>query len=325
MQSEAPATRAPMFGGFSQGMRHMLIASFFFSLMSVLVKIAGERLPSQQLVFARSIIPLVLSYIALKRAGVPIWGNHKKMLALRGILGFASLSCWFYALTTLPLADAVMIQFTNPILAAIIAAFWLGEALSPRALIAALLSMIGVVLIAQPAFLFGGAHPPGHALAYLAAMLGAIGSACVYVIVRKLRNSDHELVVVFYFPLIGTPLSLPGVVEHALWPTPLEWLLLLGIGICVQVAQVNMTKGLHLEAASRATSVSYVQIVLAFIWGMLLFNEYPNGYGIAGALLITFSVLWVAMGGKPPAPSTLEGAAEHSDDDADIRTPSGNA
>lgn len=281
----------------------MLIASLFFSVMSVLVKMVGERLPSQQIVFARSAVPLVLSYIALRRAKVPIWGNSRKMLALRGFLGFASLSCWFYALTQLPLADAVMIQFTNPILAALFAAWWLGEAISPRTFVAAGLCLVGVVLISQPSFLFGGGHAGGNGLAYLASVLGAVGSACTYIIVRKLRGSDHELVVVFYFPLIGVPLAIPGMWGNALWPTPTEWLLLLGIGICVQIAQVNMTKGLHREPASRATSVSYIQVVLAFIWGIVLFHEYPNAWGIAGAVLITLGVLWVALDrpSTPPA------------------------
>lgn len=282
----------------SEGMRHMLIASLFFSAMSVLVKIAGERLPSQQIVFARSIIPLVLSYVALKRAGIPIWGNNRKMLALRGFLGFTSLSCWFYALTILPLADAVMIQFTNPIIAAIMAALWLGEAITARTFAAAILCMAGVVMIAQPTFLFGGTQPDGYGLAYLASILGAIGSATVYVIVRKLRASDHELVVVFYFPLIGTPLAIPTMWNNALWPTPMEWLALIGIGICVQIAQVNMTKGLHRESAGRATSMSYIQVVMAFIWGILFFQEVPNAWGIAGALLISAAVIWVAVGGR---------------------------
>ena len=303
MESETTEPAQTSERGFSEGMRHMLIASFFFSLMSIIVKLLGERLPSQQLVFARSIIPLILSYIALRRAGVSIWGKNQKMLILRGLIGFSSLSFWFYALTKLPLADAVMIQFTNPILAALFAAIWLGEKTSARTVVAAVLSMAGVILIAQPSFLFGDQHAPGLGLAYLAAMLGAVGSASVYVIIRKLRNSDHELVVVFYFPLVGTPLSIPGMWQTALWPTPLEWLLLIGLGVCVQIAQVNMTKGLHRESASRATSVSYIQIVLAFVWGMLLFNEYPNAWGVAGALLITLSVLWVALGGRTPKPS----------------------
>ena len=57
--------------------------------------------------------------------------------------------------------------------------------------------------------------------------------------------------------------------------------------------QIEITKGLRLETASRASAVTYLQIVLAYTWGILLFGEYPNALSIVGALLVVFGVFAV--------------------------------
>jgi drug/metabolite transporter (DMT)-like permease len=278
----------------STGLRYMVLAAFFFSLMGVLVKIAGQRLPSAELVLGRSVVALVLSYGMLRRAGVAPWGRRKGLLAFRGLAGSLSLLCVFYALTKLPLADATVLQYTNPVFTAILAALFLQEIIGGREVIGLLFSLAGVVLVAQPAFLFGTAADSLDLVAVGVALLGAVLAAMAYATVRKLRETEHHLVVVFYFPLIATPASVPFMASDALWPTPLEWLLLLGIGVSTQIAQVYLTKGLHIEKAGRAMSMSYVQIIFAALWGFFFFSEAPDLLGILGALLVVAGTLVVA-------------------------------
>lgn len=278
----------------SPGIRDMIVAAFFFSVMGVLVKALGSRLASTEIVFFRSLVAFVLSYWALRRIGVNPWGNDTKFLILRGLLGFGALSCFFYALTKLTLADAMVIQFTNPIFATLLAAVWLRERIGPRELFAAVLSLAGVVLIARPPFLFGELVDPPDPLAVALAILGSIGAAVVYVIIRKLRTTDHHLVIVFYFPLIGLPLSVPTMLPSFRMPTLFELGMLIAMGVCVQIAQIHMTRGLHREPAGRATAVSYVQVVFAFLWGVLFFNERPPLLSVAGATLILIGVIIVS-------------------------------
>ena len=80
------------------GVRFMLASAFFFSLMSLLVKVAGRGLPSQEIVLVRGVVTLVLSYWMVKRARIYPWGNRRWILVLRGLLGFAALSCFYFAL-----------------------------------------------------------------------------------------------------------------------------------------------------------------------------------------------------------------------------------
>jgi len=276
------------------GLRYMVLAAFFFSLMALLVKVVGQRLPSAEMVLVRSVVGLVLSYGLLRRARVALWGQRKGLLVFRGLAGFGGLLCMFYALTKLPLADATVIVYTNPVFTALLAALFLREMMGRREVLGLLLSLAGVVLVAQPAFLFGATPESLDPFVVGIALLGAVFAATAYVTVRKLGETEHHLVVVFFFPLIATPASVPFMISEALWPTPLEWLLLLGIGIATQIAQVYLTKGLHTEKAGRAMSMSYVQIVFAAIWGFLFFSEVPDPLSIVGALLVVAGTVVVA-------------------------------
>ena len=271
----------------------MLMGTLFFSVMSVFAKLAGERLPTMELVLARVIVTLVMSSWAIRRLGIYPWGRNKKLLLMRGFAGFMGLSCYFYAINHLPLADATVIQFCNPMLAALIAVFALKERLRALDLLAALFSMIGVVLVAQPTFLFarGASLDP---LAVTIGVVGAIFSAIAYVVIRRLGSTEHHMVVVFYFPLVTGPASIPLLAyEGVVLPEGIEWLLLLGIGVAAQLGQIEITKGFKLETAGRASSVTYIQIVLAYTWGILLFGEYPNAISILGAVLVVLGVFSV--------------------------------
>jgi drug/metabolite transporter (DMT)-like permease len=289
----------PQWQRLSPGIRHMLMGTLFFSAMSVFAKLAGERLPTMELVLARVVVTLVMCWWALRSLGISPWGNDKKLLLMRGFAGFMGLSCYFYAINHLPLADATVIQFCNPMLAALIAVFALREPLRGADVVATILSMAGVVLVAQPTFLFatGAALDP---VAVVIGVVGAIFSAVAYVVIRKLGATEHHMVVVFYFPLVTGPASLPLLsLEGVVMPQGIEWLFLLGIGVAAQLGQIEITQGFKLETAGRASAVTYLQIVLAYTWGVLLFGEYPNALSVLGAILVVLGVFSVTRRAKP--------------------------
>ena len=286
----------------------MAYGAFWFSVMSLLVKLAGQRLPSIEIVLVRAVVTLALSYALVRRAKLPIWGNRRSLLVFRGLLGAAALTCFYFSIVHLPLAEATVIQYTNPVFVAIMAGVMLGEKLGRRELIGVAASMAGVLLIARPAFLFGSGAPldPAHVAI---AVAGALFSATAYVTVRKLRDIDHPLVVVFYFPIVTVPLVLPFAIRGWIWPTPVEWLILMAVGIATQIAQVYMTRGLQLEPAGRATAVGYLQIVFAALWGVLLLGERPDRWSVLGAAIIIGGTLLVSLTRRPaPKPAVSDAA-----------------
>lgn len=265
--------------------------------MSLFVKLAGERLPSSMLVLARAIVTFVISVVVLRRARLPMFGNHKPLLLLRGLFGFGGLVFFFYGLTALPLAEATVIHYLNPLFTAVLAALVLKERMSPLLALSLLLGLAGVLLVARPSFLFGegSALPP---LGVASALAGSLVAAGAYTTVRQLRKTDHPLVIVFYFSLVAVPASIPLVVPSFVMPEGIEWLWLLLIGVTTQIAQVQMTRGLALVPAGPGTAVGYVQIALAAAWGAFFFGERPGLYTVLGTLLVLVAVLLVAFSAR---------------------------
>lgn len=292
----------------SPGFRAMIAGAFFFSLMSALVKVGGARFPTFELVFARSVVVVAISGIALLCSRTSARGREPRLLVLRGVLGFAALSCFYYAVIHLPLAEATVIQYTNPVWTTLIAGVVLREWLGGRQLGLALLSLVGVVLVARPGALFGGLADALDPRAVGVALAGSVFSAAAYVTVRRLKG-EGALVVVFHFAAWSTALSLPLMLRDAVMPRGWDWVLLLAIGITTHLGQIYLTLGLQREAAGRAMTVAYLQIVFATLLGMLIFREVPGVAAILGATIIVAVTLVLARttGPATPWPPTAPG------------------
>ncbi|MBW3535970.1 MAG: DMT family transporter [Gemmatimonadetes bacterium] len=285
----------------SVGLWYMVAGAFAFSVMSALVKAGGATLPTMELVLGRSVGMLLLVWGTLRLRGIGLWGGERRLLVLRGVLGFIALSAFYYSVVHLPLADATVIQYTNPVWTALIAAVVLGEHLRPVEVVVSVASLLGVALVARPTFLFGGEGLGLDPLAVGVALAGAVFSAAAYVTVRRLRG-EEAMVVVWYFALISSLAALPAVVPVWVTPTPGEWGLLAAIGISTYLGQIFMTWGLQRERAGKAMAVGYLQIVFAGLWGFLFFAEVPDAWGIAGAALVVASTLALGRrGGTDPA------------------------
>jgi drug/metabolite transporter (DMT)-like permease len=268
----------------------MVASALSFSLMGVCVKQVGGRIPAAEVVLARALVSVVLSWVLVRRAGLSPWGQRRGLLIWRGAIGSVALLCVYIALTELPLASATVLQYLYPTFTTLLAWLVLGEQLNRRRLLAVLVGWSGVVLVAQPAQLLGGAASLA-APAVLIAVAGAFCTALAYVSVRSLARSEHPLVIVFYFPLVAIPLSLPLVLLNPVRPTAVELLWLLGVGVFTQLGQVLLTSGLAALPAARATAISYVQVVFAGLWGWLVFAESVDGWTVAGAALVLAATL----------------------------------
>lgn len=268
---------------FSRGTVYMILAAFFFSLMSILVKAGAANLPPQEMVLARSIVVFVMTFYIMRRKGLPLKGNNIKLLIWRGIYGFLGLSAFFYTLTTLPITDSVTLNYTSPLFTAMLAPFILKESNSGKQWSYFLLAFLGILLIIRPGFSL-------RAIPALVGLGGAFFAGLAYNTIRQLRHSDNPLTIVLYFPAICIVLSIPWVIPNFVLPQGWEWLMLLGMGISTQIAQVFLTKSLHYETAARATNVSYIGVVFSTIWGIMFFMEIPDWRTAVGAAIVVYAV-----------------------------------
>jgi len=267
----------------SLGVRYMLFAIFCFGLMNVGVK-QLTNLSAVQVVFFRSIISLVISWGMLRAQGVSLWGTNRKILVMRGLFGATALTMYFYTVQNMPLATALVIQYLSPIFTAIIASLFLKEKLRPVQWLFFGVSFLGVLLIKG--------LDTRVSLGLLAlGVLSAVGSGAAYNCIRKLKTSEHPLVIVFYFPLITVPIT--GTYSAFDWYTPqgMEWVWVLVVGLTTQVAQVFMTKAYQIERASSVAAMTYTGIFYALFFGYWLFDESYGVEALVGIAVVLLGVL----------------------------------
>ncbi|KZY59443.1 hypothetical protein A3742_15980 [Oleiphilus sp. HI0071] len=289
---------------FPIGLRYMLLSAFGFAAMAVCVKLVySHGIPVLEIVVARSLVSLVLSYLDIRRKRLPMFGTHKGLLFARGAVGAIALMAVYYALTVLPLAEATMLQYLHPMFVAVLALLFLGERFQLGVVACVVLSFIGLVLVVEPASLGSILQTGSHAeltehvtrlnlFGVSIAILGAFGSAIAYVLVRKLSALEDSSVIILYFPMIALPMSLVLLGSDFVWPESLStWVLLLLVGVFTQLGQVGLTKAMQTETAARATAFSYVQVVFAVIFGLLFFDEVPTSLAIVGMVLIMFGAM----------------------------------
>ena len=269
----------------------MLISALAFALMAALVKEAGQLgIPLLQIIFVRAVISVALSLIDIGRAGVHPLGHRRVLLFARGLSGFLALTGVFYALIHLSMAQATVLQYLHPVFTALLAFLFLAERPTTATLACIALSLLGLACIVSPYWIASGATPT-PLWPVLAGLGGAFGSGVAYTLVRKLVATEHPSVIVLYFPLVCAPGTLLLGGADFMWPTVTGWWVLLGVGCFTQLGQLALTKAMQLDAASRVTSLSYVQIIFAAILGWLAFGEIPTLATLLGGGLILLGAI----------------------------------
>ena len=279
----------------------MLISALGFALMAACVKeVSGLGIPVLEIVAARSIVSGIISYADIKRKKIPLFGHNKVLLIARGTVGSFALMFVYYTITTLPLAEATLLQYLHPVFTAILALFFLKETIQRSTIACIVISLLGLFIILQPNLaqpnlqLGSGVHYPWLSIG--TGVLGAFGSAVAYVIVKKLTKTDDSSVIIFYFPMVAFPISMIMLGSDFVVPSLAATGLLILVGIFTQVGQVGLTKALHSADANKATAYAYVQVLFSVFIGWAYFSEVPMATTIMGGGLIMvgalINVLW---------------------------------
>ena len=277
----------------------MLLSALGFALMSACVKyVSLYGIPVFEIVAARALVSLVLSYLDVKRKRISIWGNNRKLLFMRGAVGTVGLICVYHAVVKLPLAEATILQYCHPIFTALLGLIFLKERIQGSTAICILLCLMGVGLMVQPSFSHVNNAPELPLFWVMVALLGAFASSIAYVIVRKLSRSEDSSVIIFYFPLVALPISILLMWQDFVVPNFFLIVMLVLVGIFTQIGQYGLTKAMQTQAAGTASAYSYVQIVFSTLIGIAVFSEMPSMWTYLGGSLIIFGALVNVFGKK---------------------------
>lgn len=268
----------------------MLLATLLFSLMGVAVKLASEFYGTGEIVAYRGLIGALLMMVLARWKGISLRTTVPAMHLWRSLSGVASLTLWFYAISVLPLATAVTLNYMSSVwMAAFLigGGVLLGKARIEGRLVATVLAgFAGVVLILRPSVT--GEQLWGGITGLMSGMLAAVA----YLQVTALgRIGEPEQRVVFYFSLCS------AVVGAALAQFVYGWhahslrgaFLLLAVGLCASVAQLLLTRAYAIGNPLINATLAYMGIVYSFGFGVWLFDDPVHGIALAGMALIVAS------------------------------------
>lgn len=264
----------------------MALGMFLFSAVDTGAKFLTDSLHPSQIVWARQLGLLAGALFLIARHGRSILvTSHPKLQILRGAVAAGSASLFIFAITYVPLADAVAISFVAPFMVTLMGAFILREPVGLRRWAAVILGFIGTLIVLRPGM---GAVHPAAILVVLAASMFAVRQ----IISRALSDTDKTGTTIVYTAIVGSAiLTVPLVF---VWQTPTrdEMLILVGMAILAGVGEVMVIKALEVALAVVVAPMQYSLMIWGTFYGWLVFDQLPDGWTWVGAAIIIATGLY---------------------------------
>lgn len=270
------------------GIYFKLGSLLLFCTMDAMVKALGGVYDAFQLMLARSAIAMApLAFIIWRSGGLrSLRPNRPGLQALRVCVGFGSMLGFFYVFPRMALVDAYAISYAAPLFMVALSVPLLGEPVGWRRWSAVAVGFAGVLVMLDP---WGIEFQPMSLIVLGATFCYSLST----VMVRLLSRHDSDLVTLFWFSLAASAVSLAGAIPVWVWPTPLDWLWLVLLGLLGGFAQILVTRAWRLAPAAVLAPFEYASIVLAMFYGFLWFRETPSWTVWFGLPLVIGSGLYI--------------------------------
>jgi drug/metabolite transporter (DMT)-like permease len=272
-----------------RGAAWMLAGSMCFAAVGIAVKQIGTDLPVTVVAFFRAFFGLVFIVPFIVRQGPSIFYTKRPGLHVVRLFGAAgSILGAYYGLAHLPLATAVSLSFTRPLFMILIAVIFLGEVVRWRRGLATLIGFAGVLVMLGPTGLAFNA-------AALASLAGAASVAVALAVIRRQAAIEGPLPFLAWY-VVGSVI-LMGPLAAMFWETPqgIQWAYLAFIGLGSSFGQYFLVKALSMAESTAMAPVDYTQIIIAAIFGYMLFGEMPTVWTALGAAVIATATLYIVF------------------------------
>lgn len=296
-----------------RGALWILLSCACFSLIAIFVRHVSTGLHPFEIVFFRNLFGLAfMAPWFFTRGRVSLRTDRPLLHGFRALSGVGAMLCWFTAVTLMPLAEATALSFVAPLFATAGAVVFLGERVGVRRRIAIAIGFAGAMVILRPGA--GAIVPPA-----LLVLLGACFTATTMLLVKSLSRQDPPGTIVLYMGLLITPIS--AVPAVFVWVTPsvpeLAWLI--GIGLLGTIGHIALARAFAVADATAVMPVNFSRLIFAAILGYMFFDERPDRWTWAGAVVIFAATVFTAHrearlakrhqdreGRAPPVPLAVE-------------------
>ena len=260
---------------------HLLLAAFFFSLMTFFVRISGD-LPTMQKAFFRNFFALIIATgsILKNKVGFTIRKGNGISVMMRCLFGTSGMIANFWAIDRLGIADANMLNKLSPFFAIIVSYFIMKEIPSRTDWACVIMAFTGSLFIIKPST--GLAVIPA-----LVGLYGGFGAGAAYAFVHKMgKTGQPGKTIVFYFSLFSCLVTGPFLIFNWHTMTIAQCGALIGAGVAAAGGQFNITAAYQNAPAKDISVFDYTQVIFAALLGMIFLSEFPDIYSIIGYIVI---------------------------------------
>lgn len=270
-----------------QGILYIIMAGFFFALMTFFVRLSGD-LPTMEKAFFRNAVAATIAFgtlvkskekFALKKENIPD-------LFMRSLCGTLGLICNFYAIDKLNIADANILNKLSPFFAILMSYFILKEKANKIEWLSVIVAFTGALFVVKPSF----------NMQFIYAMIGVcggLGAGIAYTFVRKLgKKGERGPVIVLCFSVFSCVVTMPFLIFQFQPMSVLQFVFLILAGVAAAGGQFSITKA-YTKAPARDISVfDYTQVLFAALLGFIFLDQIPDILSLIGYVIIIGSAVF---------------------------------
>jgi len=261
----------------------MMLSSFLVAVIGLSIKLLSH-IPALEILFFNSLGALIASFTTLKYRRIPILGQNRSLLLVRGIVGTLGVILYFFTLQHISLPSAMTLHNTAPIFAALIGVFMVQEPVRLQQWLFLGLSFIGIVLI-------NGFSITETSWYICSGLAGAFFRGLANSMVRKIKHKEHPLVVTLYSYFVTVPLAGTYLLYNFVKPQGQDWIIIGVISLLGYVAHYYAIKAYQLGPLAPVAATAYIAIVYALLFNYLFLNEVFPSPKLLGVGLVLLGVI----------------------------------
>ncbi len=253
--------------------------------LMVVIAVAGREASRElsvfQIMLLRSTLGLAMLWPLVRAAGglTAMKTGRLPQHVLRNAVHYAAQYGWFVALTLIPLAQVVSIEFTMPIWSAALAVAFLGERMSGRKWFAVLLGLVGVAVIVRPQ---AGQIDAGQ----LVALASALGFAVSIVLVKSLTRTEAAVVISFWMLVVQSAIGFVPALMVWQWPSLSTWGWVVVVAFCGTYSHYCFARAMQHADATVVVPMDFLRVPLTALVGWLVYSERVDLFTAVGVGLI---------------------------------------
>lgn len=270
-----------------KGIFFIILSAFFFALMALFIRIAGD-IHFVQKAFFRNLIAFffALAIMIKNKEKITIRRKYLHDLLMRAVAGTIGIFCNFFAIEHLVLSDASMLNKMSPFFAILFSYLILKEKLNLRQGLIVFLAFIGSLFIVRPTTeLF---HNP----ASIIGLIGGIAAGAAYTFVRRLgQNGENKSMIVLFFSGFSCLVTVPYLIFSFEPMTAKQLAALIGAGLSAAGGQFSITAAYFHAPAKEISVYDYSQLIFSMLLGFVFFGQIPEFMSIIGYAVIIASAV----------------------------------